>query len=524
MKTMIFLIMILAASVHAQADRAGNGGDPILMRQERIQTMVNTLKGKLIKYLGNFESSDISNEEVRQIFNDILERGLIEDIKLSHYEYSNDCRDNDNNIRGATAHLHDIHGPICFNISYLAENNITENELIGLAMHEHAHHFGYEDLDHSFGNYFMNDYERYLVANLLNQQLRQSGYEELFLKKSAVDFGMLNQQYVTTAWILDENSHSTPLEEIRVLLGELIERNRERNPNFTIEITDFYSEYAKIIIARDHTTSSDSSFTISFKEKEFIVPHILVRRENSFNKIGAETFYRTYREESVVLVRHVVTYRKLLTALSDEDLELAKIKLIQQFEEDSKKLASRLLKWTTARPMNHKIKLTPPRPMTQVYLNIEDLRLSFHAFKIITYNHFEMMGEQERVFYRMEDGRVRYAPPPVGHVSSEEGEFYYIDRNVYIPDIEALIDFYISEIRQMIQQYFFLAQDAYFASRGKGLNEITAKEVVRKFIFTRDSIYKTKMKVTKISGDHSEDIFIIDEAFYNLLLLPSEKK
>ena len=68
MKTMIFLIMILAASVHAQADRAGNGGDPILMRQERIQTMVNTLKGKLIKYLGNFESSDISNEEVRQSF------------------------------------------------------------------------------------------------------------------------------------------------------------------------------------------------------------------------------------------------------------------------------------------------------------------------------------------------------------------------------------------------------------------------------------------------------------------------
>ncbi len=49
----------------------------------------------------------------------------------------------------ATSKMGDLRGEICFDVELLLSLNTTLAELIGLAFHEYAHHFGYPDKEHN---------------------------------------------------------------------------------------------------------------------------------------------------------------------------------------------------------------------------------------------------------------------------------------------------------------------------------------------------------------------------------------
>lgn len=66
------------------------------------------------------------------------------------------CVDSYNNARAATSGRDDFGGDVCFDTEILENNVTTKASLIALTIHEHAHHFGFEDKNNLIGEYFTN--------------------------------------------------------------------------------------------------------------------------------------------------------------------------------------------------------------------------------------------------------------------------------------------------------------------------------------------------------------------------------
>lgn len=97
---------------------------------------------------------------------------LARDIHHSRYVVRSECLDRNGVARAATSTLNDPGGEICFDAGRIAEQRIVLSELVGLALHEHAHHFGDADENHLwvalanriYGPLFGEEQERYLDA------------------------------------------------------------------------------------------------------------------------------------------------------------------------------------------------------------------------------------------------------------------------------------------------------------------------------------------------------------------------
>ena len=75
--------------------------------------------------------------------------GIDNDIDHSSYEIleSGPCVDYLKMPKDASSKLDDLGGTICFSADQLTKDKATAAELITLAIHEHAHHFGDKDFD-----------------------------------------------------------------------------------------------------------------------------------------------------------------------------------------------------------------------------------------------------------------------------------------------------------------------------------------------------------------------------------------
>jgi hypothetical protein len=94
------------------------------------------------------------------ILNDLVKKGLLEDVKKTPYQLKRECIDQYGISREATAAMNIRNQPICVSLWKILENTTraqmsgTERliHMVTLLLHEHLHHFGYEDRDHLFYN------------------------------------------------------------------------------------------------------------------------------------------------------------------------------------------------------------------------------------------------------------------------------------------------------------------------------------------------------------------------------------
>lgn len=145
----------MAATTGAIAgEKGGNGGDPVIEREQRIRQLIelnpatgkSVLRERALRLMeGNPTWSAIKDPIVRGTLVDMRERGLRADILQSPYRVSNPCLDQDGNSMSATSILNDPSGPICWDTFRLARLNASDQEVLALLFHEHAHHFGYVD-------------------------------------------------------------------------------------------------------------------------------------------------------------------------------------------------------------------------------------------------------------------------------------------------------------------------------------------------------------------------------------------
>ncbi len=101
---------------------------------------------------------DPRTEDARKIVVEMKNNGLAEDIRKSSYQTNEICRD-ENEVEKEGVATGVRGDSICFSVEKLLNNwydsnpKITWSELqerlMALAVHEHSHHFGYEDRDHA---------------------------------------------------------------------------------------------------------------------------------------------------------------------------------------------------------------------------------------------------------------------------------------------------------------------------------------------------------------------------------------
>jgi hypothetical protein len=167
MKYVPLLAIVLAQAItlpaHAKeralqrgGDKGGNGGDPVLLRAKLIRQFISTeLRGEVRKYIDERRYALIQDAAPRADFDDMLGReyNLSQDVLNAEYRFASSCKDQDGQEKSASSIPGDLGGSICFNPMRLAEESTSKAELIGLAVHEHAHHFTTKAKDYSDKEY-----------------------------------------------------------------------------------------------------------------------------------------------------------------------------------------------------------------------------------------------------------------------------------------------------------------------------------------------------------------------------------
>ena len=134
------------------------GGDPTLLRQQALRTFIqNNLKTAVVDYFIHLDPNDVPDAALGELFKRMLNGGIFDDIRVSQYQVQDSCIV-DGGKKGASAENSPlgsvkIGGVICFDPIFMAAENTSQAELVGIAVHEHARHFGYRDEDHKLADY-----------------------------------------------------------------------------------------------------------------------------------------------------------------------------------------------------------------------------------------------------------------------------------------------------------------------------------------------------------------------------------
>jgi hypothetical protein len=136
----------------AFAERGGastGGGNSNTGRLRDIEDIFGEDGVTMRNYLKNFAyviSQYQGQGKTSTLLQDLISKGLLEDIEKSQYVFSKKCtEDDDNEEKDASTHRGERNASICINVPKLALENASKNEIIGLMMHEHVRHFGIED-------------------------------------------------------------------------------------------------------------------------------------------------------------------------------------------------------------------------------------------------------------------------------------------------------------------------------------------------------------------------------------------
>lgn len=139
----------LAFGGQADGHAGGNGGDPVLLRAKMIRQYVNSdLRNDVRKYFETLDLSKITNFSARGSLQMMKDRDVLTDIADSNYTLRDSCSEVGGQAAGG-AMPNDLGGDICLSPRRLAEIGSSKAEIVGLAVHEYAHHFGYSDKDYA---------------------------------------------------------------------------------------------------------------------------------------------------------------------------------------------------------------------------------------------------------------------------------------------------------------------------------------------------------------------------------------
>jgi formylglycine-generating enzyme required for sulfatase activity len=132
-----------------EGDGKGNGGSPLLLRMKLIKEYINTeLRDDAYNYMSNLQLDQITSPAARRALKRMLEKDILTDIRTSSYVLQSSCKAIGGQDAGGAVNG-DLGGDICLSPKALAELDSTKAEIVGLVIHEHAHHFGYEDKDYA---------------------------------------------------------------------------------------------------------------------------------------------------------------------------------------------------------------------------------------------------------------------------------------------------------------------------------------------------------------------------------------
>lgn len=144
-------INLVCASEEGSSGRGG--GDPTIMRARLIREFIERdLKTEVRSAWKKLRFRSIPDPKTANAIEDMDTKGFLNDLN-SPYIVANECYAMDEQgakvKKPASAEMNKRNGPICFDVGILASQNVSKEELIALAIHEHSHHFGYLDLDHA---------------------------------------------------------------------------------------------------------------------------------------------------------------------------------------------------------------------------------------------------------------------------------------------------------------------------------------------------------------------------------------
>lgn len=178
----IALVLSVVATTNVKAkiidggsDRGGGDSRVIrskIMQNKRASLIVKTQdlfsnKGNIDirNVLAWFNSSKVAlgDKAADAILNDMRSRGFAKNLFETPFVMKDKCIDKEGVSKTATTSINKMGSEICINTEKLVDDfgpYIQDSDIIALLMHEYSHHFGYEDMDHSFAAAIADAYQK----------------------------------------------------------------------------------------------------------------------------------------------------------------------------------------------------------------------------------------------------------------------------------------------------------------------------------------------------------------------------
>ena len=105
----------------------------------------------------------LHDEAQQKILEDMITRGFGKNLMKTKFVMTDSCVDSKGDSKTAVAEMNQPAGDICVSPSRIVDDfgpYIQDSDIMGLMMHELAHHYGYEDADHSFAAAIADEYQR----------------------------------------------------------------------------------------------------------------------------------------------------------------------------------------------------------------------------------------------------------------------------------------------------------------------------------------------------------------------------
>jgi hypothetical protein len=148
----LVIIVLSVSSSIAGGNEAGHGGDGDEINKEVIRIILNDLKTNVRTVLSELKEDGISKEWYPKTHLFFSDKGAVaKDVLDSKYIIASkengdgihQCIDKDGQRKNATTPKGVKGADICFDLDKIWTDQLSEAQIVALAYHEHAHHFGF---------------------------------------------------------------------------------------------------------------------------------------------------------------------------------------------------------------------------------------------------------------------------------------------------------------------------------------------------------------------------------------------
>lgn len=155
------VLLILTASLIANAGDSSHGGDLIDIREARVRYEVQEIVLLMPSIATTISPEMIKDKRARTIYTTMLSNGFLRLSTSINISYENACYDRHNKSHDGAAYMDDMSKAICLNNHRLAVQNISRSEILGLIFHEISHVLKLEEDDARYiGNYFAHSFDK----------------------------------------------------------------------------------------------------------------------------------------------------------------------------------------------------------------------------------------------------------------------------------------------------------------------------------------------------------------------------